>query len=117
MLFRSGKTEEAVTAAVGAIQSAEEFQKKSDAEVQAAKNSSTESEKPVRMIAFSPDNLLLATAGDDQEVHTWNADDGGAIETFNGHKGPVFAVAFAGNGTLVSGAADGSAVVWDLNAG
>ncbi len=69
------------------------------------------------MITFSPDNLRLATAGDDQEVHTWNADNGTAIETFEGHKGPVFAVAFAGNGTLVSGAVDRSAVIWDLNAG
>src|SRR5204862_4988512 len=42
---------------------------------------------------------------------------GTAIETFRGHKGPVFAVAFASNGTLVSGAADRSAVVWDLNPG
>jgi WD40 repeat protein len=69
------------------------------------------------MITFSPDNLLLATAGDDQEVHTWNADNGTAIETFKGHKGPVFAVAFTSKGTLVSGAADRSAVIWDLNAG
>ena len=113
----AAKTEEAVTAAESAIQSAEEFQKKSDAEVQTAKTSSTESEKPFRMINFSPDNLLLATGGDDQEVHTWNADNGAAIETFKGHKGPVFAVAFAGKVTLVSGAADRSAVVWDLNAG
>ena len=113
----AGKTAEAVTAAEGAIQSAEEFQKAADAEVHAARKTSAESEKPVRMITFSPDNLLLATAGDDQEVHTWNADTGAAVETFSGHKAPVFAVAFAGNGTLVSGAADRNAVIWDLNAG
>ncbi len=112
----AAKTEEAMTAAKSAIQLAEEFQKKSDNEVQVAKQSSTESEKPIRMITFSPDNLLLATAGDDREIHTWNADTGAAIETFRGHKAPVFGVAFAGNGTLVSGAADRSAVVWDLNA-
>ena len=113
----AAKTEDAVTAAKAAIQSAEEFQKQSDTELQTAKKASADSEKPIRMIAFSPDNLLVATAGDDQEIHTWNADNGTAIETFRGHKGPVFAVAFAGNGTLVSGAADRSAVVWDLNAG
>jgi len=37
----AGKTEEAVTTAKAAIQTAEEFQKQSDAEVQAAKKSST----------------------------------------------------------------------------
>jgi WD40 repeat protein len=113
----AAKTEEAVTAAKAAIESAEEFQKHSDAELQAAKNASADSEKPIRMITFSPDNLLVATAGDDREVHTWNADNGTAIETFRGHKGPVFAIAFAGKGTLVSGAADRSVVVWDLNPG
>ncbi len=113
----AAKTEEAVTAAEGAIQSTDAFQKKSDAEVQAARRFSAESEKPIRMITFSPDNLLLATAGDDQEVHTWTADNGSAVETFKGHKGPVFSVAFADNGTLVSGAADRAAVVWDLNPG
>src|SRR5213078_2004123 len=68
-------------------------------------------------VTFSPDNLLVATAGDDREIHTWNADNGMAIETFKGHKGPIFTVAFAGNGTLVSGGADRSAVIWDLNPG
>ena len=113
----AAKTEEAVATAGGAIQSAEEFQKTSDTKREAARKSSTDSEKPIRMVSFSPDNLSVATAGDDQNIHTWNAENGTAIETFKGHKGPVFAVAFAGNGTLVSGAADRSAVVWDLNAG
>src|SRR6266436_2389381 len=108
------KTEEAVTAAKAAIEAAEEFQKEAETELQAAKTAASDTEKPVRIVAFSPDNLVLATAGDDQELHTWNADNGTAIETFQGHKGPVFAVAFAGNGALVSGAADRSAVLWDL---
>jgi WD40 repeat protein len=113
----AGKTEEAVAAAGSAIKSAEEFQKQSETELQNAKSISADSEKPIRMVAFSPDNLLLATAGDDQEIHTWNADNATAIETFKGHKGSVLAVAFAGNEALVSGAADRSAIVWDLNAG
>src|SRR5207253_137679 len=113
----SGKTDAAVSAAKSAIESAEEFQKKAETELHASKKSFADSEKPIRMVAFSPDNLLVATAGDDQEIHTWNADNGTGIETFKGHKGPVFAVAFASNGTLVSGAADRRAAVWDLNPG
>ncbi|HWH75817.1 MAG TPA: hypothetical protein VNT76_00545, partial [Candidatus Binatus sp.] len=111
------KTEAAVTAARAAIQSAEDFQKQSDAELQTAKKASADTEKPIRMVAFSPDNLLIATAGDDQELHTWSADNGTAIETFKGHNGAVFAVAFAANGTLVSGGADGSSIIWDLRPG
>jgi WD40 repeat protein len=112
----TAKTEAAVTSAKAAIPSAEEFQKQSESVLQAAKTASSDSEKPIRIIAFSPDNLLVATGGDDQEIHTWNADNGMAIETFKGHKGPVFAVAFVDNKTLVSGAADRSAVLWDVNA-
>jgi len=111
------KTEEAVASARAAIQVAEALQKQSETELQTAKSASADSEKPIRMVAFSPDSLAVATAGDDQEIHTWNADNGTAIETFKGHKGPVFTVAFAGNGALVSGAADRSAVLWDLNPG
>src|SRR5206468_12921058 len=99
------------------IQTAEEFQKQAETEFEAAKTAASDTEKPIRMAAFSPDNLGVATGGDDQEIHTWNAETGTAIETFKGHKGPVFAVAFAGKVALISGAADRSAVVWDLNPG
>jgi len=109
------KTEAAVGTAKAAIESAEVSLKQSDIELQVAKKSAADCEKPIRMAAFSPDNLLVATAGDDQEIHTWNADNGMAIETFRGHKGPVFAVAFGGNGMLVSAGADRSAIAWELN--
>ncbi len=111
------RTGEAVAAARTAIQAAEEFQKQAETELQAAKSAAKDMEKPIRVVAFSPDNLAVATAGDDEQIHTWNSDNGAPIETFKGHKGPVFAVAFAGKGALVSGAADRSAVIWDLNPG
>ncbi len=40
----------------------------------------TESEQPIRALAFSPDCRILATYGDDRRVHTWNADTGAAFE-------------------------------------
>ncbi len=110
----ASKTEEAVTAAKAAIQSAEDFQKEAASELQTARKVVAGSEKPIRAISFSPDNLVVATAGDDAEVHTWNAENGTAIETFKGHKGSVFSVAFAGSAALVSGADDRNAIGWDL---
>ncbi len=111
----AGKTEEAIATAKAAVQAAQDFQAKSAIELEAAKTTAANMEKPLRMVAFSSDNLFVATAGDDQQVHLWNAADGTAIETFRGHKGSVLAAAFVGSGQLVSGAADRSAVVWDLN--
>jgi tricorn protease-like protein len=67
-------------------------------------------------VAFSPDNLTLATAGDDGLLHLWSAENGAAFETLKGHKGAVLAVAFASDGILASGAADRSVVLWDLKA-
>jgi len=113
----AAKSEETVTTAKDAIQSAEEFQKKADAELQSARTAAAACEKPIRTVIFSPDNLLVATAGDDGQLHTWTADSGAAVETFRSHKAPIFGVVFATNGTVVSGGADRSATIWDLNPG
>jgi WD40 repeat protein len=112
----AAKTEAAMNEAKTAIEEAETFEKQTDSDLQNAKTAAGNSEKPMRAIAFSPDNLALATAGDDQKIHTWSADTGAAIETFAGHKAPVFAVVFVGNSNLVSGAADRNAIAWELNA-
>ncbi len=106
---------ETITAAKSALQTAEVEQKKADADVQVAKKAASEAEKPIRTIAFSPDNLTVGTGGDDQLVHTWSAEDGTAFETFKGHKGSVSAVAYGKEGALVLSASDHAAVVWDAN--
>jgi WD40 repeat protein len=95
--------------------------------VQNAKKAASDSEKPIRSLAFSPDNLVLATAGDDGKVHTWSAESGGAFETLPtpGAAGPgdgrtpdanpgSFSIAFAGASTLAAGSSQGL-TVWDLS--
>lgn len=111
------QAEDAMNAAQGTLQTAEAGQKKKDADLQAARKAAAESERPIRALSFSSDNLTLATAGDDWTVHTWSAENGAAFETFKGHTGTVHGVAFNGSAALVSVSADRSAVVWDLNAG
>jgi WD40 repeat protein len=108
---------DATAGAQSAVDNAEADQKKRDADVPAARKAVGETEKPIRAVAFSPDNLTLATGGDDLRVHTWSAETGEAFETFKGHQGAVFGLAFASSGRLVSGAADQSAIAWDLQAG
>ncbi len=118
---------DALAQARTALQSSEDGQKKAESEVQNAKKAASDSEKPIRTIAFSPDNLVLASAGDDGKVHTWSAESGGAFETLPapgaaapgdgrtpGANPGSFNIAFAGAKTLVTGSADGL-TVWDLN--
>jgi len=107
---------EAVTHGKEAIEQAADFHKETEAELGAARKAAADSDQPVRAMAFAPDNLTLATAGDDGLLHLWSAENGAAFETLKGHRGAVLAVAFANDLTLASGAADRSVVVWDLKA-
>ncbi len=105
----------ALNDAKAAIDAAEAARVKADADLQAAKKVVTDAEKPVRAIAFSPDNLIVATAGDDQLVHTWSAENGAAFEVLTGQKAVVTALVFAPGGDLVSAAQDRGVIVWDAN--
>ena len=106
---------DATTAAASALQNAENEYRKATAALEAAKRAATESESPIRAVAFSPDNLTLATGGDDQVIHTWSAETGQSFETYKGHTGTVFAVAFLNPSSIASGSADLQALVWDFN--
>lgn len=109
------KAADATAAAKAEVAKAEEVQKKSDADSAAAKKAASDAERPIRLVAFSPDNRTLATAGDDGLVRTWSAETGAAFEVFKGHGAAVTSLAFPTATTLASGSADKSAIVWDLN--
>ncbi len=106
-----------VAASKTAIETAEAQQKLSETELAAARTASAAAEQPVRALAFAPDHLTLATAGDDGAVHTWSVETGVACEVYSGHKGGVRAVAFGSGATLWSGAADGRVLAWALQPG
>ena len=61
-------------------------------------------------------NGRLATAGRDSVVRLWNEADGSAAGTLQGHSQPLTAIAAsADGGTIVSGAEDTSAIVWNAS--
>ena len=66
-----------------------------------AKQAATTSEQPIRAIAFSPDNVQLATSGDDRLVHLW-APTAARHSRPMRDTAPVLAVAFAGDGRRAS---------------
>ena len=94
-------------------EAADARQKQVETDFEAAKKASAAGEVPLRGVAFSPDNLELAVAGDDKLVHTFNAETGAVGEIYGGQGGPVLAVAYAGPTKIVSASADKSAAIFN----
>lgn len=84
-----------------------------DQRLAAANEEALKHEQPIRSLAFSADNRLLAAAGDDGIVRAYLADTGAPYETFAGHSGAIGAVRFAPQGTLLSASSDNTARLWD----
>jgi len=75
-------------------------------------------QKQVNHIVFSPDGLLLASAGFDNLIKLWSAADGSFIATLKGHVGPVYMVAFSADSRLlVSASKDTTVKVWETRTG
>jgi WD40 repeat protein len=66
-------------------------------------------------VAFSPDNSLLATGGQDKMVRVWDARDGALIAELAGHEHIVTTVAFnPATGVLASAGYDQTVRFWDV---
>jgi WD40 repeat protein/serine/threonine protein kinase len=71
---------------------------------------------PIHSITFSPDGMLVATAGG--AIRLWNIKSGQEHMTLFGRRGTVRSVAFSPDGTrLVSGSEDTTAQIWDVETG
>jgi WD40 repeat protein len=106
------KATEAIPGFDALVKAAEEAAKQQEAKLEGEKKTATESEKPIRSVAFSADGLTLATAGDDQMVHTWDVETGAPIDNFVGQGANSTVLAFLADGRLISGAANKTAVLW-----
>ena len=77
------KAADAVPVAKKVVESAEAAKKEADAAVEAATKTAADG-KPIRALAFSPNGLFLAFAGDSHLVQTVSADNGAPADTFEG---------------------------------
>ncbi|HEY2344094.1 MAG TPA: c-type cytochrome domain-containing protein [Chthoniobacteraceae bacterium] len=84
------------------------------AEVEAARKTAEAGEQPIRALAFSKDNLLLATAGDDHLVHTWDADGGAACDVVADGSAAIVSLGFTENGDLLSASREGRVSVRNI---
>jgi WD40 repeat protein len=107
------QAEQSVADAKTASEKAAALLQKAEAEIAPAKKALADSEKSVRAVAFAPNGLTIATAGDDQIVHTWSADRTARASTLSpASSAPCQALAYTADGRLISGSAKNGAVVW-----
>lgn len=72
----------------------------------------------VRAVAFSPDNLFVASGSDDFNARLWDIETGETVQTLIGHSDLVTAIAFSPDGRFVlTGSADQTARLWDVETG
>jgi WD40 repeat protein len=64
-------------------------------------------------VAFSRSGRLLVTAGQDTDLHVWNAGDGQRAADLTGHFAIVSGAAFSPDGRWIVSAGPGTAGLWD----
>ncbi|MCJ1479286.1 hypothetical protein MMC13_007971 [Lambiella insularis] len=75
-------------------------------------------QKQVNHVTFSPNGLLIASAGFDNHVKLWNASDGRFLFSLRAHVGPVYMTSFSADSRLlVSASKDTTLKVWDVASG
>jgi len=68
-----------------------------------------------KALAFSPDNKILAAAGESGHVYLWSTSSGKLTRTLKHSKGVVFTIAFSPDGrTLATGGSDGTVKLWRI---
>jgi WD40 repeat protein len=71
----------------------------------------------VRALAFDPDSVLLASAGDDYMVRLWDARTGQAVQSFGPHHFSIDSLAYAPDGKMLASGSNGIVYLWDVRTG
>ncbi|KAI9705758.1 MAG: hypothetical protein M1820_005006 [Bogoriella megaspora] len=75
-------------------------------------------QKVVNHVTFSPDGVWIASAGFDNHVKIWSAQDGRFVKTLRGHVGAVYQCCFSADSRLLaSSSKDTTVKVWGVESG
>lgn len=86
-----------------------------DAKLEEVKATDAAAPKPLKAVTFVAGGRILATAGDDNIVHLYDAATGKPLENLNGNAAVVAALDDASGTIVVSGAADNAVIAWDAD--
>src|SRR5262245_22972162 len=68
-----------------------------------------------RLVAFSPDGRLLASAGANTDIRIWDVTTARRLYTLKGHSAQ--AIAFSPDGKLLASTAGSEVLLWDVQSG
>ena len=72
----------------------------------------------VRKVAYSPDELTLASVSNDGTIKLWSANDGSLLATLKEHDKFIYCIAYSPDGaSLASANRDGTVNLWNVRAG
>lgn len=109
----SERTSKELADAEQAVKAREETLKQQDEAKAAALNDAAATKLSVRSLAFSTDNSRLAVGCDSGVVHWFDAESGSWSEAHENHQSAIHAICSTTNGKLVTGSADGRALLWN----
>lgn len=96
-----------------AVEAAEAARAKAAQELDASREAAKAAAQPIKAVAFSPDGATLVSAGDDQLIHTWSAENGAPFDMISGQKAAVTGLAFAPGGELIA-TSDSTSLAWNI---
>lgn len=102
-----------LSAAKVALEKSETDLEVATAELASARESMKATENPILSVAFSQDNVTVATS-DGDAIRTWSSDTGAPFETFHTNDQTIDSIAFARENHLVAQTSNSRALAWNL---